>query len=225
VLEKENDQAESKDAHSLADETKQILQVVLYAFILNIGLVILKATIAFFAGSLAIAASAVDSATDSVASLAVLFGLKLSTRKTKAFPYGLYKIENLVSVIVALFIFMAGYEILRRALTHTANSHLITPWIIGWLLIINFALFEGLKEKLPDFSKKLKTIHGKVIVLTGAMKPARFKSSDAAFNIGSAVAAAQTLTPGVYIAMNGRIFDPDKIRKNLDRNWFEDLEG
>ncbi len=79
-------------------------------------------------------------------------------------------------------------------------------------------------DTMIQTAKKLKTIHGKVIVLTGAMKPARFKSSDAAFNIGSAVAAAQTLTPGVYIAMNGRIFDPDKIRKNLDRNWFEDLE-
>ena len=135
MLEKANDQAESEDAHSPADETKQILQVALYAFILNIGLAILKATIAFLAGSLAIAASAVDSATDSVASLAVLFGLKLSTRKTKAFPYGLYKIENLVSIIVALFIFMAGYEILRRALTPTDNPPLITPWIIGWLLV------------------------------------------------------------------------------------------
>jgi len=78
-------------------------------------------------------------------------------------------------------------------------------------------------DAMIQTAKKLKTIHSKVIVLTGAISPARFKSSDAAFNIGSAVAAAQTLTPGVYIAMNGRIFDPDNIRKNLDRNWFEDL--
>jgi len=71
---------------------------------------------------------------------------------------------------------------------------------------------------------KLKSISGKVIVLTGAMAPAIFKSSDAAFNIGTAIAAVQLLTPGVYIAMNGRIFDPDKVRKNLDKHWFEDLE-
>jgi L-asparaginase len=70
-------------------------------------------------------------------------------------------------------------------------------------------------------AQKLKTIPGKVIVLTGAMEPARFKSSDASFNIGCAVAAVQTLTPGVYIAMNGRIFDPDRVRKNPDKNWFE----
>lgn len=120
---------------SEADETKQILLVALYAFILNIALTILKTTIAFFASSLAVAASAVDSAIDSFASLAVLGGLKLSTRKTKTFPYGLYKIENLISVIVALFIFVAGYEILRRALTPVANPPLITHWVIGWLLV------------------------------------------------------------------------------------------
>ena len=68
---------------------------------------------------------------------------------------------------------------------------------------------------------KLKTIPDKVIVLTGAMAPAIFKSSDAAFNIGSAIVAVQVLTPGVYIAMNGRIFDPEKARKNEDENWFE----
>ena len=72
---------------------------------------------------------------------------------------------------------------------------------------------------------KLKTILDKVIVLTGAMAPAVFKSSDAAFNVGSAIAAVQVMAPGVYIAMNGRIFDPEKVRKNMDKNWFEDLEG
>jgi L-asparaginase len=52
--------------------------------------------------------------------------------------------------------------------------------------------------------------------------PARFKESDAPFNIGCAVAAVQSLAPGVYIAMNGRIFDPGKVRKNRDLNRFEE---
>jgi cation diffusion facilitator family transporter len=127
-----------------ADGAKQVLLVALYAFILNIGLSVLKAIITFFTGSLAVAAGAVDSVIDSVASLAVVCGLKLSTRKTKAFPYGLYKIENLISVIIALFIFMAGYEIFRRALTPVANPTHITPWIIGWLLVgVLFTLLFG----------------------------------------------------------------------------------
>ena len=78
-------------------------------------------------------------------------------------------------------------------------------------------------DTMIQTAKKLKTIPDKVIVLTGAMQPARFKSSDAAFNIGCAVAAVQTLQPGVYIAINGRIFDPEKVRKKLERNWFEDI--
>ena len=78
-------------------------------------------------------------------------------------------------------------------------------------------------DTMIQTAKKLKTISDKVIVFTGAMEPARFKYSDAAFNIGYAVAAVQVLTPGVYIAMNGRIFDPDRIKKNLEQNWFEAL--
>ena len=78
-------------------------------------------------------------------------------------------------------------------------------------------------DTMIQTAKKLKTIPDKVIVLTGAMAPARLKYSDAEFNIGCAVAAVQVLTPGVYIAMNGRIFDPDRIKKNLEQNWFEAL--
>jgi len=64
-------------------------------------------------------------------------------------------------------------------------------------------------------------IADKTIVLTGALSPARFRGSDAEFNIGTAVGAVQTLPAGVYIAMNGRIWDPLKVRKNVDANRFE----
>ena len=73
-------------------------------------------------------------------------------------------------------------------------------------------------------AKVLETIQNKVIVLTGSMQPARFKVSDAEFNIGVAVAAVQTLPCGVYIAMNGRIFDPKRVEKNRDLNRFEEIE-
>ena len=67
----------------------------------------------------------------------------------------------------------------------------------------------------------LASIPGKTIVLTGALSPARFRGSDAEFNIGTAVGAVQSLPEGVYIAMNGRIWDPLKVRKNVDANRFE----
>lgn len=66
----------------------------------------------------------------------------------------------------------------------------------------------------------------KTIVITGAMIPYAFgTSSDGFFNLGSALAFAQTLPPGVYIAMNGRHFDWNKVRKNLKTGFFEEIEG
>jgi len=73
-------------------------------------------------------------------------------------------------------------------------------------------------------AQSLDVIRNKVIVLTGAMQPAKFISSDAEFNIGFAVAAVQLLPYGVYLAMNGRIFHPGKNRKNADLNRFEAVE-
>lgn len=77
-------------------------------------------------------------------------------------------------------------------------------------------------DTMIQTAKKLQTIPDKVIVLTGAIEPARSKSSDAPFNVGSAIAAVQLLPPGVYLAVNGRIFDPNKATKNMKLNRFED---
>jgi L-asparaginase len=70
-----------------------------------------------------------------------------------------------------------------------------------------------LAEKVP----------GKTIVLTGAMIPYKFGSSDGFFNLGSALAFAQTLAPGVYVAMNGRYFTWDNVRKNRQTGQFEEV--
>jgi L-asparaginase len=74
-----------------------------------------------------------------------------------------------------------------------------------------------------ETARSLRGIAGKTIVLTGSMQPARFRVTDAEFNLGAAIAAVQTLPPGVYIAMNGRIFDPMKSRKNVPKNCFEEV--
>ena len=63
----------------------------------------------------------------------------------------------------------------------------------------------------------------KTIVLTGAMVPYRFGSSDGLFNLGSAVAFVQTLPAGVYISMNGRYFYWNNVRKNKERGIFEEI--
>jgi L-asparaginase len=78
-------------------------------------------------------------------------------------------------------------------------------------------------DTMVETAKVLAAIPDKTIVLTGALNPARFRGSDAEFNIGCAVGAVQSLPPGVYITMNGRIWDPAKVRKNVAANRFESV--
>lgn len=73
-------------------------------------------------------------------------------------------------------------------------------------------------------AQMLQTIPEKVIVLTGAMQPAGFATSDAIFNVGSAVLAVQALPFGVYVVMNGLVFNPNNARKNVKKGRFEFLD-
>jgi L-asparaginase len=66
-------------------------------------------------------------------------------------------------------------------------------------------------------------LNGKTVVLTGAMVPYKFGSSDGLFNLGSALAFVQVLPPGVYVAMNGRYFSWDNVRKNKKTGEFEEI--
>ena len=78
-------------------------------------------------------------------------------------------------------------------------------------------------DTMVETARELAAIADKTIVLTGALNPARFRGSDAEFNVGTAVGAVQSLPPGVYIAMNGRVWDPSRVRKNVAANRFEAL--
>lgn len=76
-------------------------------------------------------------------------------------------------------------------------------------------------DTAAETASALKGVPGKVIVLTGAMKPAAFRDSDAAFNLGFAVAALETLPSGAYLAFHGRIFDPEHVAKTPSKDRFE----
>jgi L-asparaginase len=81
-------------------------------------------------------------------------------------------------------------------------------------------------DTMVDTARLLaETVPEKTIVLTGAMIPIAFGSSDGLFNLGGALTAAQTLAPGVYVAMNGRVFDWDDVRKNRETGFFEGLRA
>ena len=76
-------------------------------------------------------------------------------------------------------------------------------------------------DTMVETAKFLEEIKDKTIVLTGSMQPARFKKTDAIFNSGFAFAAVLSLENGVYIAMNGKIFNSSNVRKNIDLGRFE----
>ncbi len=78
-------------------------------------------------------------------------------------------------------------------------------------------------DTMAETAEALADVADKVIVLTGAMSPARFAASDATFNVGCAVGAVQSLPPGVYIVMNGRVFPAGSVRKNRQAGRFEPL--
>lgn len=80
-------------------------------------------------------------------------------------------------------------------------------------------------DTMAETASVLEGLEGKSIVLTGALSPARFRTTDAVFNVGMAVAAVQVVPPGVYIAMSGQVFPAGHVRKNRDENRFERVDS
>ena len=77
-------------------------------------------------------------------------------------------------------------------------------------------------DTMVNTGKVLKAVNNKTIVITGAMLPAICKTSDAEFNLGGAIACCQILPAGVYIYMNGRIYNIDQVKKNRAVGQFQD---
>ena len=79
-------------------------------------------------------------------------------------------------------------------------------------------------DTMPETAEVLSDLDGSTIVITGALTPARFRTTDAVFNVGMAVATVQVATPGVYIAMSGQVFAAGSVRMNRAENRFESIE-
>ena len=96
-------------------------------------------------------------------------------------------------------------EAIRRAIASAPNTRVVVT--------------HG-TDTMTKTARVLSSIRDKTIVLTGALSPARFANTDAAFNVGMAFGAVQSLPAGVYIAMNGQVFDAAKVRKDRATNRF-----
>jgi L-asparaginase len=79
-------------------------------------------------------------------------------------------------------------------------------------------------DTMAETAKTLAGLASKTIVLTGSMQPARFRNTDAVFNVGFALGVVQVLPPGVYLAINGRVFDAAHVRKNREQQRFEEAD-
>jgi cation diffusion facilitator family transporter len=120
---------------------KAIRRVAIYSIVITLSLVGIKLTLAIISGSLALRADAIHSMVDVFASVAVLFGVVISGRRSRTFPYGLYKVENVVSVIIAVLLFFTAYEILREAAVGGERAISASTWllvVVGLLAIVPF---------------------------------------------------------------------------------------
>ena len=85
----------------------------------------------------------------------------------------------------------------------------------------NLILITHGTDTMTATAAKLEGLKDKVIVFTGSMQPARFRNSDAVFNLGCAIGALQSLAPGIYIAMNGVVASAHTVKKNRAQSRFE----
>jgi L-asparaginase len=101
-------------------------------------------------------------------------------------------------------------EVIANSCVHCEASHIV--------------ITHGTDTMVETARVVAAAVHGKTVVLTGAMVPYAFGSSDGLFNLGSALSFVQLLPPGVYIAMNGQHFPWDRVRKNKATGVFESAD-
>ena len=194
-------------------------KIAIFAVVTNIVLLAIKYTFALLSGSIALKAEAIHSLSDIVASLTVFVGLKISKRKSKSFPYGLYKVENLVSILVALAIFFAGYEIVTEALSSGPSVDLNhVPLTLASVLCIigitfGFSRYElRVGKQINSPSLIADGQHIRVDMFAGAVVLVGLISSVIGFNVDRIAA----LIIAAFIAWSGGEILLNAIRVLLD---------
>jgi cation diffusion facilitator family transporter len=107
------------------------LKVGIYSLAVNVALAGVKLVLSFLTGSLALRADAIHSSVDIFGSIALIIGLAIANRKSSRFPYGLYKVENVVTVIISVLLFVSVYEIIVEAVKRKTEAELLSSWVLG----------------------------------------------------------------------------------------------
>ncbi|WP_305066763.1 cation diffusion facilitator family transporter [Methanoculleus sp.] len=121
----------SEDAAGERKLQSPVRRVAVLSLLINLSLVAVKFVLSVVSGSLALRADAIHSLVDVFASTALILGLVISARKTPKFPYGLYKVENIVSVLISLLLFLTAYEIVREAIAGNGAAASYSPLVLA----------------------------------------------------------------------------------------------
>jgi len=156
------------------NDTRILVRVALYSLLVNASLVIIKLALSFSTGSLSLAADAVHSFIDIIGSGALVLGLIISQRKSSSFPYGMYKVENFVAVVIALLLFGTAYEIVYHALFSAYEIHEFSGWVlvlVAALILVPFLFSRyeirmGMKYNSPSIIADGKNFTADVLAST-----------------------------------------------------------
>lgn len=184
----------------------------------NLLLVAIKATLAVASGSLAIRADAIHSLSDIISSIIILLGIKISQRSTPAFPYGLYKLENLVALASSMLILFAGYEICREVFWGSRRQIEAIPLAVAGIILTilitwSFSRYEmkkgretGSPSLIADARHIWTDMLSSLIILCSLIGDA----------IGLAIDRYAALVVVVFIARSASVIFLDSVRVLLD---------
>lgn len=147
VMKEEENAPEKVQASSMP-----YLKAGIYSLVVNIALVAAKLALSFVTGSLALRADAIHSSVDVFGSIALIVGLVIANRKSSKFPYGLYKVENVVTVIISVLLFVTVYEIVAEAIKGETAAAEYGSWVLGVVaaLIVVPYLFSRYEVKIGN---------------------------------------------------------------------------
>jgi cation diffusion facilitator family transporter len=201
-------------------------RVSLLSILVNVLLVGVKSGLAALSGSIALMADAVHSLADVISSASVFAGLRLSQRKSPQFPYGLYKVENLVSLGSAAFIFIAAYEIARSVLTghRTVDVHHVWPCVGGLLVVVGITFaFSRYEHKAADESRSPSLRADAAHILTDTLSSVVILASFLGRAAGLRLDTLAALIVVAFIAWSGWQIAKGAIRTLLDASVEPDV--
>jgi len=189
------------------------------SILVNLLLVGIKTVVVVISGSLAVTADAIHSLSDVVSSTVILLGIKISERPARGFPYGLYKVENLVAMVTSVLIIFAGYEIIKAVFFASARP---LPTNIAWSIagitatILITWLFSKYELKIGKETGSPSLIADAQHILTDTLSSLVILLAFLGSAIGFAIDKYAAVIVVAFIARSAIVILVDSVRVLLD---------